>query len=44
MRRDLTAISEDVAALRIEKRQSGNVHSSASPGWGVRVLDLIWPF
>ena len=44
IRRDMTAVSEDVAALKIEKRQSGKVYNSTNPGWGLRALDRMWPF
>ena len=41
---DLTAVSEDVADLRIKKTQAGHVHSSTNPGWVLRILDVVWPF
>ena len=44
IRRDMTAVSEDVAALKIEKNQSGKVFRSTHPGWGLRLLDRAWPF
>ena len=42
--RDMTALSEDVAALKIEKNSTGKVHNSARRAWGVRALDWLWPF
>ncbi|MFH5803778.1 flagellar basal body L-ring protein FlgH [Alienimonas sp. DA493] len=42
--RDLTAHSEDIAALKIEKRSKGKIYSSAARPWGVRAFDMLWPF
>ena len=42
--RDLTAVSEDVANLRIEKRQQGKIYDSTKRGWGLRMLDKLIPF
>ncbi len=42
--RDMTALSEDVAALKIEKRTSGKVRNSTRLPWGAQVLDAVWPF
>ncbi|QDT14097.1 flagellar basal body L-ring protein FlgH [Alienimonas californiensis] len=42
--RDLTAQSEDVANLKIEKRAKGKIYSSTARPWGIRVFDLLWPF
>ena len=44
IRRDMTAISEDVAGLRITKDQAGKVYNSTRPGWGLRMFDRFWPF
>ena len=40
----MTAISEDVAGLRITKDQAGKVYNSTRPGWGLRMFDRFWPF
>ena len=42
--RDMTAISEDIAAVRISKRSTGKVARSTGRAWGVRLLDRLWPF
>ena len=42
--RDMTALSEDVAAMKIRKRSTGKIFSSTHPGWAVRILDCVWPF
>ena len=44
IRRDMTAVSEDVAGLRITKDQAGKVYNSTRPGWGLRMFDRFWPF
>ena len=41
--RDLTAVSEDVAALTIEKRSAGRIPRSSGRGWAVRIIDAVWP-
>jgi flagellar L-ring protein precursor FlgH len=41
---DNMASSENVANLRIEKRQRGKVYDSVKRNWGYRLYDLIFPF
>ena len=42
--RDFTALSEDLAELKIEKKQNGKVHQSTKRPWGVVLYDLLSPF
>ena len=42
--RDFTALSEDLAELKIEKKQNGKVHHSTKRPWGVVLYDLLSPF
>ena len=44
IRRDMTAVSEDVAGLQITKDQEGKVYNSTRPAWGLRMFDRMWPF
>jgi flagellar L-ring protein precursor FlgH len=39
-----TAVSEDIANLRIVKRQRGKVYNSTRLPWGSRLWDVIFPF
>ena len=39
-----TAVSEDIANLRIVKRQRGKVYNSTRLPWGSRLWDMIFPF
>ena len=41
---DNMASSENIANLRIEKRQRGKVYDSVKRNWGYRLYDLIFPF
>ncbi|QDT66133.1 flagellar basal body L-ring protein FlgH [Calycomorphotria hydatis] len=41
---DLTALSEDIANLRIERSQKGRIYDSTKRGWGTKLLDFFWPF
>ncbi len=42
--RDNTALSENIANLRIHKEQSGKVYDSTKRPWGTRLYDLLFPF
>lgn len=42
--RDNTALSENIANLKITKDQAGRVKDSTRRAWGVRILDVIFPF
>ena len=42
--RDFTALSEDLADLKITKRQNGKVHHSTKRPWGVVLYDWLSPF
>jgi len=42
--RDNTALSENVANLKITKSQSGKVYDSTKRPWGTRLYDLLFPF
>ncbi len=42
--RDNTALSENIANLKIKKTQAGRVKDSTRRAWGVRILDFIFPF
>ena len=42
--RDFTAVSEDLADLKIEKTQGGKVHQSTKRAWGVVLYDWLSPF
>ena len=42
--RDFTVLSEDIANLAIERRQSGKVRQSTKRPWGVKLYDLFSPF
>ena len=42
--RDNTALSENIANLRIVKRQAGRVRNSTRLPWGTRIYDWIFPF
>ena len=44
IRADMTAVSEDIANLRISKDQTGKVSNSTRPGWGLRMFDRFWPW
>jgi len=44
VRRDMTALSEDIANMQVDKQSAGKVFSSAARAWGVRMLDVMWPF
>jgi flagellar L-ring protein precursor FlgH len=44
IRRDMTALSENIANLDVVKTRSGKVHSSTKTRWGTRLYDLLWPF
>lgn len=44
IRRDGTALSEDIAELEIVKERGGKVYSSTKWRWGTRLYDLFWPF
>lgn len=39
-----TALSEDIANLRINKRQRGKVYASTKRSWGIWLYDLFSPF
>ena len=41
---DNMASSENVANLRIEKRQRGRVYDSVKRNWGYRLYDMLFPF
>jgi flagellar L-ring protein precursor FlgH len=42
--RDNTALSENIANLQILKKQRGKVFDATKRTWGVKVLDVIFPF
>ncbi|WP_166830365.1 flagellar basal body L-ring protein FlgH [Thalassoroseus pseudoceratinae] len=42
--RDNTALSENIANLKITKNLAGRVKDSTRRAWGVRLLDFIFPF
>ena len=42
--RNNTALSENIANLRIRKRQRGKVYSSTKRSWGVALYDFLSPF
>lgn len=44
IRRDNTALSENIANLQITKDRSGKVFDSTKRHWGIRIYDVIWPF
>jgi flagellar L-ring protein FlgH len=44
IRRDMTALSENIANLDIVKSRSGKVHDSVKARWGTRLMDWLWPF
>jgi len=39
-----TALSEDIANLRIDLRRNGKIYDSTSRSWGTRLFDLFFPF
>jgi|GEM_PF-1911469 len=41
---DNMASSENIANLRIEKRQRGKVYDAVKRNWGYRLYDLLFPF
>lgn len=44
IRRDMTALSENIANLDVMKTRSGKVHSSTKARWGTRLYDWLFPF
>lgn len=44
IRRDNSALSENIADLQIVKSRAGKVYDSTKRGWGTRLYDLLWPF
>jgi flagellar L-ring protein FlgH len=44
IRRDMTALSENIANLDVVKTRSGKVHDSTKVRWGTRLYDMFWPF
>lgn len=44
VRRDNTALSENIANLVVVKRRSGKVYDSTKRPWGIRLYDMLSPF
>lgn len=44
IKRDYTALSENIADLKIKKTQLGKVYRSANQRWGTRLWEKIFPF
>ena len=44
IRRDMTALSENIANLDVVKTRSGKVYDSTKARWGTRLYDWLWPF
>lgn len=44
VRRDNTALSENIADLQIVKKRAGKIYDSTKRHWGIVLYDWLWPF